>query len=176
MVSLTILSSVLFLISGTIIAKGPCGWILPPATGPAYFSSLDMERLLDAIRTVESSNRICVPDGDNGRAVGPYQIHRNYWTDGTRFLGVSWPYSDARNPMKSRVVVKAYLKHYGRFKTVEELAAIHCSGPRGYLKLRTSRKVQNYVAKVKREFEKNRHGANQCENDPRGGLSTAYSI
>ena len=38
-------------------------------------------QILDAIRFVESSDRDDVPDGDGGKAIGPYQIHEIYWRD-----------------------------------------------------------------------------------------------
>ena len=42
-----------------------------------------MDRLLDAIALVESRDQPTAT-GDNGRAVGTYQIHRAYWIEGTR--------------------------------------------------------------------------------------------
>jgi soluble lytic murein transglycosylase-like protein len=96
----------------------------------------DLERLLDAIARVESrSDPNAV--GDHGRAAGTYQIHRRYWEDGTRILGVDWPYADARDPQKARQVVRAYLSHYGRGKSLLALARIHNGGPQGHEKRAT---------------------------------------
>jgi hypothetical protein len=73
--------------------------------------------------------------GDGGKAIGPYQIHRDYWADGTRFLGVTWPYEQARDPVKSLAVVRAYTRHYARVHrqpwTPETIARIHNGGARG---------------------------------------------
>lgn len=88
--------------------------------------------------------------GDSGRALGPYQIHRAYWQDGTRFLGVSWAYDDARDPVKAMAVVRAYTQRYaeayGLPWTPEIIARIHNGGPRGYRKASTLK----YWRKVRR--------------------------
>jgi hypothetical protein len=73
--------------------------------------------------------------GDGGRAIGPYQIHKGYWEDATRLLKVDWPYSDARDPVKAAMAVRAYTEHYqraGRYPATPEIwARIHNGGPRG---------------------------------------------
>jgi hypothetical protein len=90
----------------------------------------NIERLLDAIAHVESH---CDPNavGDGGRALGIYQIHRAYWEDSTKLLGVAWPHRDATDPNKARRAVRAYLLHYGRDKSLIEMARIHNGGPHG---------------------------------------------
>jgi hypothetical protein len=89
-----------------------------------------IDRLLDAIAKIESRNDAAAV-GDAGRATGVYQIHRSYWADATRILGVDWGYEDARDPVRARQVVRAYLCHYGSGRTLLELARIHNGGPRG---------------------------------------------
>jgi hypothetical protein len=89
-----------------------------------------IDRLLDAIATVESRNNSWAI-GDGGEALGVYQIHQAYWVDGTKFLGVNWSYAEATNPAKAREVVRAYLLHYGRGCSLLELARIHNGGPTG---------------------------------------------
>ncbi len=90
--------------------------------------------------------------GDGGRAIGVLQIHRAYWSDATRFLGVDWPYSQARDPVKAAMAVEAYTRHYarqyGRPWTVETIARIHNGGPTGWRKESTIpyyRKVQAHL-------------------------------
>jgi len=95
-----------------------------------------MDKLLDAIAKVESRNDPTVL-GDGGRAAGIYQIHRSYWADATRILGVAWDYREAKDPHKARQVVQAYLRHYGSGKTLLDMARIHNGGPRGHLKAAT---------------------------------------
>ncbi len=84
--------------------------------------------LLDAIAKVESHNDPNAA-GDCGRAIGVYQIHRRYWQDGTRILGVDWKYREAKDPGKARQVVSAYLRHYGQGKSLIDMARIHNGGP-----------------------------------------------
>ena len=110
-----------------------------------FCQQVEIESLLDAIRQVESSGGRDTRDGDNGRAIGPYQIHRDYWTDGTKFLGVEWAYEDAKDEKKARAVVRAYLLHYGKDKSIEAKARIHNGGPNGYKKEST----KAYWTKVK---------------------------
>jgi hypothetical protein len=113
------------------------------------YQTIQLERTLDAIRLVESSGGRDTRDGDNGRAAGPWQIHRAYWRDGTRFLGVRWSYRDARDPARARQVVRAYVVHYqqaGNYPaTPEAWARLHNGGPHGPEKACTAvywRKVQ----------------------------------
>jgi soluble lytic murein transglycosylase-like protein len=79
--------------------------------------------------------------GDGGKARGPYQIHRGYWADGTRLLGVTWPYEQARDPVQALAVVRAYTMHYARVHrqpwTPETIARIHNGGPTGWRKAAT---------------------------------------
>jgi len=119
-----------------------CLLVLVPAwfaATPAPAAAVDpnnIERLLDVIARIESP---CDPNvvGDGGRALGAYQIHRVYWEDGTKLLGVDWPHRDAIDPKKARRVVKAYLLHYGKGKSLLEMARIHNGGPHGCRKKAT---------------------------------------
>ena len=92
-----------------------------------------LEALLDAIATVESRNSP-MAQGDGGTALGPYQIHRAYWADATRLLGVDWSYKDAQDPVKARQAVRAYLLHYGRGCSMMAMARVHNGGPNGHKK------------------------------------------
>jgi hypothetical protein len=107
-----------------------------------------LERTLDAIMQVESGGRDHAV-GDSGKALGAYQIHREYWTDGTRLLGVRWPYSDAVDRTRARAVARAYITYYtrlGRHRACPETwARIHNGGPQGTLHKSTVK----YWVKVK---------------------------
>jgi hypothetical protein len=106
-------------------------WLAAASVQAAAVDPGDMERLLDAIARIESrSDPNAV--GDGGRALGAYQIHRVYWEDGTKLLRVDWPHRDAADPKKARRVVKAYLLHYGKGKSLLDMARIHNGGPCGY--------------------------------------------
>lgn len=111
-------------------------WFVAASAQAATVDPNDIERLLDAIARIESH---CDPNavGDGGRALGIYQIHRLYWEDGTGLLGVDWPHRDATDPRKARRVVKAYLLHYGKGKSLLEMARIHNGGPHGCRKKAT---------------------------------------
>jgi len=111
----------------------------PPIRMGGTAASVDpngLDLLLDAIAAVESRNDPGAA-GDGGRALGPYQIHRAYWADAARFLGVDWSYTDAQDPVKAREVVRAYLLHYGRGCSTLEMARIHNGGPNGHKKTTT---------------------------------------
>lgn len=104
-----------------------------------------LDSLLDAIAQVES-NGDAHAVGDNGRALGMYQIHRAYWRDGIRLLGVAWDYACAKDPDKARRVVRAYLLHYGRGRTLLDMARIHNGGPAGYRKRATLKYARRIAA------------------------------
>jgi soluble lytic murein transglycosylase-like protein len=115
----------------SLSARIAAGWCLLGAVASVRAADPGaLDALLDAIAKVESNdNPVAV--GDGGRAAGKYQIHRSYWADGTRILGVNWKYEDATDPYKARQVVRAYLSHYGRGKSLTDLARIHNGGPQG---------------------------------------------
>ena len=110
------------------------------------------DALLDAIEQVESSGRgVNTPDGDGGKAIGPFQIWKSYWKDAVEYDKslASGSYQDCRKPEYARRVVRAYLTRYGRGKTNEEMARIHNGGPRGHKKHSTL----EYWERVKREIK-----------------------
>jgi hypothetical protein len=108
-------------------------------------------RLLDALRQVEShGNDRAV--GDNGKAIGPYQIWYSYWKDAVEFdktLGGS--YEDCYKPDYARRVVIAYLSRYApKNASYEQLARIHNGGPKGD----KNNKTVKYWNKIKKEMSK----------------------
>jgi hypothetical protein len=113
-------------------------FVLPPRT---HWSKAE---ILDAIRMVESGNRPYPPDGDGGRAIGPYQIHRRYWQDALDAdpsLGGS--YEQCREEPYARAVVDAYMRRWAneawRTGHAETIARIHNGGPNGHRKETTLR-------------------------------------
>jgi len=112
-------------------------------------TNLDLERTLDVIEMVESSGGKDKRDGDSGKARGSFQIHRNYWLDGTKALGVKWPYSDARDPAKARRVVRAYLMRYEPHGSPETWCRLHNSGPNWSSK---TRKTDAYWQRIKKHL------------------------
>jgi len=125
------------------------------AMGAPRSDASQIDRLLDAIAHVESNHNARAV-GDGGRALGTYQIHRRYWEDGTRFLRVDWSYDQARDPAKARQVVRAYLLHYGRGKSVLQKARIHNGGPRGHRKKATLKYARKIAEVLERYSERSR--------------------
>ena len=66
------------------------------------------EKFWSALHQIESGGAIGPTIGDNGAALGPYQIHKNYFKD-TKIKG---DYSQCSDLAFSRKVVTAYLKLY----------------------------------------------------------------
>lgn len=146
-------SQPLKIVALAIVCAG-CGIVAGSSrpTQPQKSDRNELERTLDAICQVESSGGLDRRDGDGGRAIGPYQIHRAYWQDGTRILGVRWPYEDARDHTKARAVVRAYVTHYQRIghhrAGPQTWARIQNGGPRGAIRGSTLpywRKIESWM-------------------------------
>lgn len=117
--------------------------------GAVQISEYNFDDLLKAIATVESGNN---PSAHNKAedAVGLYQIRKIYVDDINRILGKPhFSYKNRWSAYKSRLMVGVYLNHYGRGKTIEQLARIHNGGPRGHEKKAT----EKYWLKVKKVLE-----------------------
>jgi hypothetical protein len=92
--------------------------------------------ILVAIREVESGSREDCPDGDGGRAIGPFQIHRRYWLDAVESdPSIGGRYEDCRDRAYAEKVVIAFLKRHApaawRAADAETMARIHNGGPKG---------------------------------------------
>ncbi len=115
---------------------------------PAGFNAAP---ILDAIEAVETgghpnpSNAV----GDQGRALGPMQIHRVYWQDAVEhdksLVANGETYDSVRNRAYARRVVMAYWSRYAKSWDSETLARVHNGGPKGH----TKRATLGYWAKVK---------------------------
>lgn len=109
-----------------------------------HAGSWSRREILDAIRWVESRWNDAPPDGDGGRAIGPYQIHRGYWLDATGHdpeLGGS--YDDCRRRAYAERVIAAYMERYAAAawasNDAETIARTHNGGPTGPSKSATDR-------------------------------------
>jgi hypothetical protein len=98
-----------------------------------------------ALHIVETSGKLGPTIGDNGKALGPLQIHRAYHADSR----VAGDYSRCADLDYSKRVVTAYLKRYApkawATGDVETLARIHNGGPKGAKKPAT----KSYAVRVK---------------------------
>tara|TARA_R110002096_G_scaffold168632_1_gene339580 strand:+ start:2211 stop:2645 length:435 start_codon:yes stop_codon:yes gene_type:complete len=127
-------------------------------SSPAYsLTDKELDDVLAAIRTVESNNN---PNavGDNGNAIGVYQIWPSYWKDAVEHSKLQGKYVDCYDHSYSDSIVRSYMKRYatkrrlGREPTQEDIARIHNGGPNGYKKKSTI----EYWNKVKRILNKER--------------------
>ena len=109
----------------------------------------NLSNLITALIAVESSgNDMAV--GDNGRALGPLQIHRAVVLDVNKFTGSHYQWQQMTNRAQARAVCEAYLKHWGKGCTTEQLARKwNGGGPSGDKKKAT----EAYWAKVKKHLK-----------------------
>ena len=106
-----------------------------------------LSNLISALIIVESSgNDLAI--GDQGRAIGCLQIHRAVVLDVNRFTGSNYRWEAMTNRAQARAVCQAYLTHYGRGATTEQLARRWNGGPTGDRKTATMaywRRVQKAI-------------------------------
>jgi hypothetical protein len=106
------------------------------------------ERLIDALVHVESKGEVHAV-GDNGKAIGPLQIHKEVVDDVNKAYGTNYTYDDRKSIDKSREICRKYLLlHGGRYATNEKYARIWNGGPNGHRKSRT----RKYWVKVRRRL------------------------
>jgi hypothetical protein len=98
-----------------------------------------------ALHIVETSGKIGSTIGDQGRALGPLQIHKSYHADSR----VAGDYARCADLEYSKKVVTAYLQRYApqawAAGDVETLARVHNGGPKGAMKPAT----KGYGVRVK---------------------------
>ena len=121
----------------TIIICAVCSVLLYGFSNKNYSNS----ELCKAVHQVESSGRTGGKIiGDNGKAIGPLQIHFENWKDATDFdKSIGGKYSDCHDLKYSQLIFDAYLRRYGNGKSAEERARIWNGGPKGNEKSATKR-------------------------------------
>ena len=108
----------------------------------AFFVALSINaanldnKFIRALHMVESSGRVGKIVGDNGRALGPLQIHKAYWQDAVTFDDtIGGSYSDCTKLAYSIKIVNAYLNRYAEKAILshdyKKLARIHNGGAKG---------------------------------------------
>ena len=112
------------------------GLVLSGNHGHAHQRYWPRAEILSAIRFVESSNHPSPPDGDQGRAIGPFQIHPAYWMDALAAQPeIGGDYQDCRTLDYARRIVAAYIQRYAptawRKGDAEVIARVHNGGPNG---------------------------------------------
>lgn len=135
-----------------LLALGLVRWCGSAAAAGGY----NHTEILNAIRMTESSGRASPPDGDGGRAIGPYQIHKPYWID-SRIPG---RYQQCRQREYAERVVRAYMRRYvaeaWQNRDAEVIARTHNGGPNGGRKTATQgywRRVKRWLGKLPRQPE-----------------------
>jgi len=128
---------------------------VPPTNGKPYpvlplpAVCYTVDNLLDAMYTVES-NRGKITVGDNGKAIGPYQIWREYWQDAVQHdPSIGGKYEDCMNKAYSERIIRAYWARYApEGATIEQLARIHNGGPKGHTRTATLKYWQKIVKAI----------------------------
>ncbi len=92
-------------------------------------------RFLDALAQVESGGKDDAI-GDNGKALGRYQVWETYWTDALgKCPDIGGEYKDVVNRDYAERVVMAYFLRYGKKalarQDYEVLSRVHNGGPAG---------------------------------------------
>ena len=130
----------------------------------AFGQTFTKAQVFEALNMVEASGKKeNVPSGDNGKAIGPLQIHKIYWTDAMEFNG--WKndrfkidnteYSQCQEWAYSKKVVDAYMTRYApdswsdsmELRHVRWVARIHNGGPSGNDK-RATEEYSNKVIRI----------------------------
>ncbi len=104
--------------------------------------------LIDALVHVESKGSVHAI-GDNGKAIGILQIHKEVVDDVNKAYGTTYTYADRKSIEKSREICRKYLiLHGGLHATNEKYARIWNGGPCGHRK----RNTKKYWHMVKRHL------------------------
>jgi hypothetical protein len=109
---------------------------------------MNLTNLITALMILESSNND-LAIGDQGRAIGCLQIHKAVVLDVNRITGSHYRWEAMTNRVQARAVCAAYLTHYGKGCTTEQLARRWNGGPTGDRKTAT----EAYWLKVQRNLK-----------------------
>jgi hypothetical protein len=104
-----------------------------------------LDDLIERIWQQESSGRLNPPDGDDGKAVGPLQIHQEALTDVNQRFGLNYALWDMRDIEKAKLVAKLYITMYLDNNLEEISARIFHYGPAGW----RGKDVDGYCEKIK---------------------------
>jgi len=107
----------------------------PDARRGDGYDWLDMT--IEKIQKIESGNKSICPDGDNGRAAGPMQIHKSAVDDVNKYYGKRFIYADRHNPDKAKQITKLYIAMWMETHKEEIACRIFNGGPRGWQKAGT---------------------------------------
>ena len=114
-------------------------------------SSVDVPRILNAIQKVETGGckNPSAAVGDNGKAIGPFQIHKAYWQDAVQYdPSIGGKYEDCKDVVYARKIVVAYFSRYAPNWNLDTVSGIHNCGP----KVSNSSAAKEYRRKVKEAY------------------------
>lgn len=90
-----------------------------------------------ALHLIEAGGKLHPRDGDHGKAIGPFQIHKPYWQDAVEFNPELQKegYQKCRDYAYAIRVIKAYMQRFDKtawdHQDWKTLAQIHNGGPKG---------------------------------------------
>jgi hypothetical protein len=131
------------------------------ATLPVMGREVISDRLLDAIMQVESGGKADAV-GDNGEAVGAYQLHRIYVDEVNRILYITskqknaidtYGYADRLDRDKSRSMTLIYLTYWAKYHKLTDpaqIARLHNGGCFGNKKKATIKYGQKVMAQMRK--------------------------
>ena len=117
--------------------------------GLSAFSATVDSKFLKAINMVEASGRQGYIVGDGGKALGGYQIHKEFWIDAVAYdKTIGGSYGDVTNKEYAEKVITAYLNRYARKAIIaHDYKALACAFHRG-------KDNEKYWLRVKANLEK----------------------
>ena len=123
------------------------GYLKPIALTPAPTQNFltDIRWLFDSLYGWESACGVKLV-GDNGRALGPYHIGRQFWADGCEFGGVDWDYETlVFSRPHCEQVMKWYWQRHGATNN-RQRARMFWGGPDGCEEQETLDRWNEFVA------------------------------
>ncbi len=117
--------------------------------------AITIDELISAIHKVETSGRVGAILGDNGKALGPLQIHRVCWADAMEFnQSIGGKYENCADLKYSKKIFVSYSARYNKGMNFSNLTLGDCeavarlwnSGPQWKRKME---KTDKYWSKVK---------------------------
>jgi hypothetical protein len=122
-------------------------WLVPGTEAKAI-----SDRLLDAIEQVESKG-VANAIGDNGNAVGSFQLWKIYVDEVNRIVGHRrFNYADRYNRAKSRQMARIFLRFWSDWHNINDdfdICRLHNGGSRGHKKEATIFYAKKVMAAMK---------------------------
>lgn len=126
----------------------PCG-VSHPSQGSVFTAEPWLVETIELLWQQESSGRLNPPVGDDGRAVGPLQIHMCVLTDVNKYYGTNFKSVDRKYLTKSKQIAAMYIAMWQEIYKREIAVRIFNGGSRGWRKTSTN-KYWNDVRKLAR--------------------------